>query len=70
MPDCQEVNHIPSCVEGVDDPIIADAEPVAVAAGEMVVRKCAEPQSHFVDLDSMRARVLVGSLKNAVSKRV
>ncbi len=49
MPDCQEVNHIPSCVEGVDDPIIADAEPVAVAAGEMVVRKCAEPQSHFVD---------------------
>src|SRR5258707_311497 len=49
MADCQEGNRILNCVEGIDNPMVVDAEPVAVAASEMMVGKCAEPQSHFVD---------------------
>src|ERR1035438_1587034 len=44
----QKMEDVGGVVEGIDDPVIANAQPVAVSAGQPMVGKGCEPQSHLV----------------------
>ena len=48
MADGEEVDFVPDSIEGVDDPVVPDAETVAVAAGHAVVGIGSESQAYVV----------------------
>lgn len=49
MANRQEVKRIQTDIEGINDAIISNAEAISIAASQMVMRKTAKPQSHFIN---------------------
>ncbi len=59
MADREQVDNILIGIECVNDAIIADAKSVAFAAGELMMRKVRESQSHRV-YSGLNSRLNVG----------
>ena len=55
MADGEEMDHVSAGIKSVDHPVIADAQPVTVVAGQVMMGKRFKAKSHFVDfrLDSV-----------------
>lgn len=47
--DCEEVEFVFRGIEGIDNPVIAYAEAVAITTSHAVVGIAAEPQAHVID---------------------
>ena len=67
--DREQMDHVLRGIEGVDDPVIADAQAKTAAAGHAVVGKGGQPAAHVVDfgLDPVTNRI--GQFQEDIIKR-
>ena len=45
----QEMNNVLGRIEGIDNPVITDPKTIAIAAGQMIMRKATETKTHFIN---------------------
>lgn len=69
MPDRQQMKLVGGNVEGVNDPIIANAEPESLAAYESVMRKLSELPPHVLKLRLNSIPQRFGKFKQRCVKR-
>jgi hypothetical protein len=69
MPDGQQMQNVILRLECIDDTIIADAEAVAIAASQTVMRKRIKAQAHFVYFGLNSALDIDGEFAELAVKR-